>query len=92
MVLKPVIMRGGEYKGRIFEMHLKLRDQQLKTIMYIYRLLYQNLMVTTNEKSVIDIHTKKKKESKNNTKDNQSHEKRTKEERKKKDLKKRIQN
>ena len=34
--------------------------------MYIYRLLYQNLMVTTNQKS---IHTKKKKESKHNTKD-----------------------
>ena len=37
--------------------------------MYICRLLYQNLTVTTNEKSIIDIHTKKKKESKHNTKD-----------------------
>ena len=54
-------MRGGEYKCRIFEMHLKLRDQQLKTIMYTYRLLYQNLMVTTNENSIIDINTKKEK-------------------------------
>ena len=33
---KPVIMREGEYKYRILEMHLKLRDQQLETIMYIY--------------------------------------------------------
>ena len=49
-------------------MHLKLRDQQLKTILYIYRLLYQNLMVTTNQKSTIDIHKKNKKESKHNTK------------------------
>ena len=29
-------MRRGEYKFRILEMHLKLRDQQLKTILYIY--------------------------------------------------------
>ena len=64
MISKPVIMRGGEYKCRIFEMHLKLRDQQLKTIIHMYRLLYQNLMVQTNQKSIIDIHTKKKKECK----------------------------
>ena len=52
-------------------MPLKLRDQQLKTILYIYRLLYQNLMITTNQKSTIDIQTKKEKESKYNIKDNQ---------------------
>ena len=39
-------------KCRILEMHLKLRDQQLKIILYVYRLLYQNLMVTANQKSV----------------------------------------
>ena len=50
MIPKPVTVRGGEYKCRIFKMHLKLRDQQLKTIMYTYRLLYQNIMVTTNKK------------------------------------------
>ena len=61
LISKLVIMRGGEYKCRIFEMHLKLRDQQLKTIMYTYRLLYQNLMLTTNENSIIDINTKKEK-------------------------------
>ena len=38
MISKPVIVRGGEYTCRIFEMHWKGRDQQLKTIMYIYRL------------------------------------------------------
>ena len=43
-------------------MHFKLRDQQLKTIMYLYRLLYQNLMVTSHQRSIIDIHPKKKKE------------------------------
>ena len=41
-------------------MHLNLRDQQLKTIMSLYRLLYKNLSVTTNQKSVIDMHTKRK--------------------------------
>ena len=62
-------MRGGEYKCRVFKMHLKLRDQQLKTIMHLYRWLYKNLMLTTNQKPVIDIRTKKKKESRYNTKD-----------------------
>ena len=50
-------------------MHLKLRDQQLKTNMYTYRLLHGNVMVTANKKSIIDIHTIKKTESKHNTKD-----------------------
>ena len=50
-------------------MHLQLRDQQPKTILQIYRLLYQNIMVTTNQKSTIDTHTNKKKQSKHNTKD-----------------------
>ena len=60
MISKAAIMRE-ESTNRILEMHLKLRDQQLKTIMYSYRILYQNLMVTTNQKSTIDIHTQKKK-------------------------------
>ena len=50
-------------------MHLKLRDKQLKTIWCIYKLLYQSLMVTANQKSTIDIHTQKKKQSQHNTKD-----------------------
>ena len=40
---------------------MKLRDEQLKTIMYMQRLLYKSLMVTSNQKSFIDIHTKKEK-------------------------------
>ena len=35
-------------------MHLKLKDQQLKTVLFIYRPLYQNFMETTNQKSTID--------------------------------------
>ena len=27
MISKPVFVTGGEYKSRIFEMHLKLRNQ-----------------------------------------------------------------
>ena len=69
MISKPVIVKGSEYKCRTLKMHLKLGDQQVKTIMFTYRLLYQNLIVTTSQKSTIDIHTKKKKESKHNTKD-----------------------
>ena len=38
----------------------EVRNQQLKTITYIQRLQYQNLMVTANQKSVIDIPTKRK--------------------------------
>ena len=32
IIHKPVTVRGGKYKFRIFEMHLKLRDQQLNRI------------------------------------------------------------
>ena len=30
MVSKPAIVRRGEYKYRLLEMHLKLREQKLK--------------------------------------------------------------
>ena len=40
-------MRRGRYKCRTLEMHLQLRDQQLKTISYIHRLLHQNFRITT---------------------------------------------
>ena len=69
MISNPAVMRRRKYKCRILKMHLRLRDEQLKTILYIYRLLHENITVTTNQKSTIDIHTKKKKESKHNTKD-----------------------
>ena len=48
MISKPATVKRGEHKGKILEMHLKLKEQQLKTILFIYRLLYQNLMVTAN--------------------------------------------
>ena len=57
-------------------MYLKLRDQQLKTTLSIYSLLYQNLMVTANQKSTIETHTNKKKQSKHNTEDSQLNNKR----------------
>ena len=53
---------GREYKCRKWELHLRLRDQQLKTtLFYIYRLLYQNLMGNANQKTTKDTHTKKEK-------------------------------
>ena len=66
---KPEIVRRGGYKCRILEIHLQLRDHQLKTISYIYKLLYQNFMVTANPRSTIDTCMNKKKQSKDNTKD-----------------------
>ena len=42
----------GEQKCSILEMHLELKDQQLKATSFIYRLLYQNLMVSWNQKSI----------------------------------------
>jgi len=50
-------------------MHLKLRDQQLQAILYIYRQLYQNLIVSQTQKSTRDTYTSKKNQSKHNTKD-----------------------
>ena len=56
-------------------MYLQLRDQQFKTILciyiyiYIHTLLYQNFMVTANQKSTINEYADKKKQSKSNTKD-----------------------
>ena len=49
-------------------MHLILRDQQHKINIYRERLLYINFMVTTKQKSIIDAHAKKGKDSKHNTK------------------------
>lgn len=46
-------------QGGVFKMHLKWRDQPLKTITFIYRLLYENLRVTANQNSILDIHAKK---------------------------------
>ena len=69
MIPKPALVRRGGYKCRILEMHLQLTDQQLKTIVYVYRFLHQNLMVTTNQKSTIYTHINKKKQFKHNTKD-----------------------
>ena len=50
-------------------MCLKLREQQLKIVTYIQGLLFINVLVTINIKSIINTQTKKKKESKHNTKD-----------------------
>ena len=56
---KSAIVRIGGHKCRTLEMHLQLRDQQLKTISYTYRLLHQNFRITANQKSTIDTQTEK---------------------------------
>ena len=86
-------MRRGGYKCRTLEMNLQLREQQLKTISYTYRLLYQNFRITANQKSTIDTQTNKKNQLKYNTKDNhETTEQRTREEGKKKEQQKHIYN
>ena len=55
---KSEIMRRGGYKCRTLEMQLQLREQQLKTISYTYRLLYQNFRITANQKSTMDTQTR----------------------------------
>ena len=60
---KAEIMRRGGYKFRIPRCICN-RDQELKTILYIYGLLYQNFRVTANQKFTVDTHTNKKKQSK----------------------------
>ena len=49
-------------------MHKQLRGQQLKTILYIYRLLYQNFRVTISQKPTIDTNTNKNNQLKYNAK------------------------
>ena len=66
MISKPAIVRGGEHKRRILEMHLKSKDKQLKIILFIYRLVYQNLMVMTNQK-IYNRYTQKRKRNLNTT-------------------------
>ena len=61
MLPKSEIMRRGGYKCGTPEMNLQLREQQLKTISYTYRLLHQNFRINANQKSTIDTHTKKEK-------------------------------
>ena len=48
MISEPAMVRQGEHKCRILEIYLKSKDQQLKTMLFIYTLLYQNLTLTAN--------------------------------------------
>ena len=74
-------------------MNLQLRDQQLKTISYTYRLLYQNFRKPANQKSTIDTQTNKKNQLKYNTKDShQTTRGENKRRREKKEKQKQIQN
>ena len=50
-------------------MHLQLRDQQPKTISYVYRLPYQSFRVTAIQKPTTGTHTIKKNQLNYNTED-----------------------
>ena len=41
MISKLAIVRKGEHKCRIMEVRLELKGQQLKNILFIYRMPYQ---------------------------------------------------
>ena len=85
-------MRRGGYKCRTLEMNLQLRDQQLKTISYTYRLLYQNFRITANQKSTIDTQIGKINSNTTLKIVIKPQEERTREEGKKKEQQKQIQN
>lgn len=72
-------MKGAENQRKVLKVHLKLRDYQFKISLSIYQSIYLSIYIcvscyikphgTTNQKSITDTHTKKKKESNHNTKD-----------------------
>ena len=72
---------------------LAIREQQLNTISYTYRLLYQNFRITANQKSRMDTQTNKKKLNSNTTLKIviKTEEERTRKEWKKKEQQKQIQ-
>jgi len=88
---KSAVVRKRETSNvQYWKCILKLRNQELKT-MYIYRLLYQSIMVNVNCKSIVD--TQKRKSNPNNTKvSDQITGEENKRGKKKKDLQKQIQN
>ena len=65
---KPVMVREGEYKARIFEMHLKLREQQLITIMCFLQTAISKSHDNHRPKIYNRYTHKKEKEVKHNTK------------------------
>ena len=67
MILALTIVRRGEHKCSIMEMYLKLKNQQIKIILFVYRLVYWNHMVILNWKSTVCANTKEKNKPKHNT-------------------------
>ena len=53
------------------KMSLKIREQQPKTILYTLHMVISKSDGNTNQKTIMDTHIKKKKQSKHNTKDSQ---------------------
>ena len=68
MLPKLEIMKRRGYKYRTLEINLQLRGQQLKTILYVCGIIYQNFKITANQKYKIDTKTNRKNQLKYNTK------------------------
>ena len=60
-------VRRGKNKCRTLKMSLKLSPSTKNNFVYIYRLLYQNLMGTENQNIAIDTNYKKRKRKPNTT-------------------------
>ena len=45
----------------IISMHLNIKDHQLTIVIYKYKLLYMDLLITTNQNPIIDTHTQREK-------------------------------
>ena len=73
------------------EMNLQIREHQLKTISYTYRLIYQNSRITSNQKSAIDTQIRKTNSNITLKIVIKPQEERTREEGKKKEQQKQIQ-
>ena len=66
MISKPAGIR--EDKCKTLKMYSKIRELQPKRILYTHRWSHPNLM-GNKQKTLKDIHIRKKKQSKHNTKD-----------------------
>ena len=65
MISKLASMGREEGRCRILKIHLKIRDLQTEKILHTH----QNITGSTNQKTILYTHRKKKKQSKHNTKD-----------------------
>ena len=78
VIYRLVIMRGGEYKCRVFEMYLQLKSQQVKSIMYMYVCVCAYIVPKLHGNHQPKIYNRYThiKESKHNTEESSNHKRR----------------